>query len=217
MAYKEIKIQNHNLAFSDVGTTPLKDPSVPMVPRGSAVITPSGDLAKTGIESIIHVAPGSMTRGGAEYDPSKEGLILSLKNGLHIAKNKKLTCLAMPFIGGGIFLGALKMTKPQLAGLIIDTVSAEKPAFDITFVTWGAEDTKVFTDLLKVKNDPRLKQVEGSITDFKIHKCATIVNAANMEIIFGAGVSGVIGNATGSPEKINQMAKELIQKSKSQK
>jgi O-acetyl-ADP-ribose deacetylase (regulator of RNase III) len=211
--YLEMKKDHHQLVISSEKTKAYKEVADhKMVPRGSAVLTPSGHLEKSGIKRIIHAATGSMTKSGPNFDPTLEGLKLSLKNSLVIAQKQGLKCIAVPFIGGGIFLHAFKMTKTQLAEAILESTIAEKSKPEIIFVTWGAEDTAIFQTLLKKHAHPHIRTVEGSITDFKIHKCETIVNAANMEIVFGGGISGVIGNATGQGPEINKMAQELIHK-----
>ena len=50
----------------------------------------------------------------------------------------------------------------------------------------------------------------GDICQFITHNCSTIVNAANMEVRFGAGISNIIGNATGQRANINNEAKNHI-------
>ncbi len=186
-----------------------------MVPRGSAVITDSGLLKKTGITHIIHAATGSMTRSGSDFEPSLEGIDLSIKNALILAKNNKHKSLAIPFLGGGIFLGSLGSDKKKLADFIIQkTADHHKGKLDIKFVTWSEEDTKIFESSLNALKDKKFKRhanvVKGSITDFKTHHCTVIVNAANMEIAFGGGLSGVIGKATGVSNEIDKSAKEII-------
>ncbi len=37
----------------------------------------------------------------------------------------------------------------------------------------------------------------GSIVDFRLHRASAIVNAANMEVSFGGGISGPIATAAG--------------------
>jgi O-acetyl-ADP-ribose deacetylase (regulator of RNase III) len=181
-----------------------------MVPRGSAVMTPSGALERTGIKNIIHVAPGSMTKSGTKFSPSLEGLRLSLKNVLIIAEKQKLPCVAIPFIGGGIFLNSLNKTKLEVAKELIASVSQSTSIPAVTFVTWGNEDTLIFKEALKTNTHKNIRLASGSITDFKTHQCPTIVNAANMEVQFGGGLSGVIGKATGDPEIIDGAVKEAI-------
>lgn len=212
--YFEHQVSGETYAISAAKTSRLKKiEAVGMVPRGAAVLTPSGALKTQGIQHIIHAAPGAMTETGKNFNPTLKGLRTSLLNSVELANKKGLYCLAVPFIGGGIFLNAFKMTKEELAKDIVKTLQKIKPAQSIVFVTWGQEDTEIFK---KVMADLAVKEnfslAPGSITDFKTHKCDTIVNAANMEVSFGGGISGVIGNATEKGEEIDAGAKELIQK-----
>ena len=57
----------------------------------------------------------------------------------------------------------------------------------------------------------KISLVRGSITDFNVHGADAIVNAANMEVIFGGGISGRIGDATNAAEEINESAQMAIQ------
>jgi len=50
----------------------------------------------------------------------------------------------------------------------------------------------------------------GDICQLATHNCSTIVNAANMEVSFGDGVSRIIGDATGERANINNEAKTHI-------
>jgi O-acetyl-ADP-ribose deacetylase (regulator of RNase III) len=208
----EATIKDKNLMISDKGTRSRSVVAkANMIPRGSALLTPSGELAYQGITNIIHAAPGAMSRSEKDFEPTLKGLKLSLKNSLRIADKMKLECLAVPFIGGGIFLNSFKMTKAELAEAIVRTVVKFKADAVTTFVAYGAEDTEIFKKVLtKYSTNPRVKLVSGSITDFNLHKCPTIVNAANMEVQFGGGISGVIGRATGKSDEIDAIAAEMI-------
>ena len=214
LKYFEHQINGDTYAISAAKTSRLKKvEAVDMVPRGSAVMTPSGALKTQGISHIIHAAPGAMTESGKNFNPTLKGLRISLYNSVELAKKKDLHCLAIPFIGGGIFLHAFKMNKEQLAKDIVQSMIRYKPSQNVVFVTWGQEDTEIFQKVMGQLSAPdNFSLAPGSITDFKTHKCDTIVNAANMEISFGAGISGVIGNASEKSEEINAGAKELIQK-----
>jgi O-acetyl-ADP-ribose deacetylase (regulator of RNase III) len=52
--------------------------------------------------------------------------------------------------------------------------------------------------------------VQGSITNFSAHGASAIINAANMEVQFGGGISGAIARASASEENINQEALDVI-------
>lgn len=212
--YFETQVNGETYAISAAKTSRMKRvEAAGMVPRGAAVLTPSGALKSSGIVNIIHAAPGAMTESGKNFDPTLKGLHYSLYNSVELAKIKKFECLAVPFIGGGIFLHAFKMNKEQLATDIVKSMMKLKPAQKIVFVTWGQEDTEIFKRVMeKLSTSDNFSLAPGSITDFKTHKCDTIVNAANMEISFGGGISGVIGNATEKSSEIDAGAKELIQK-----
>lgn len=197
-----------------------------MFPRGSAVLTRSGDLSKSGIKHIIHAAPGAMASDGPEFSPSMEGLKLSVKNSLYLAKEMGLECVAMPFIGSGIFQTALGVTKEKLASEILVAALDANTKVRVVFVPFGEEDTAIFNslmksppkrglkDLVKFKRDlpPNFILAPGSILDFPTHKCDTIVNAANMELQFGGGLSGRIATATGQAEAINSIARDFLTK-----
>ena len=83
------------------------------------------------------------------------------------------------------------------------------------FVTFGDEDTQLFKNALKKYGGALTSQqvalTPGSITDFKLHGASAIVNAANMEVRFGGGLSGAIGKATGEANKIDEEARQGIQ------
>jgi len=87
----------------------------------------------------------------------------------------------------------------------------------IVFVPYSEEDQGIFQGVLDELRtrypDQRLNGIEirrGDITYFGTHQCSTIVNAANMEVQFGEGLSGIIGDATGQREDINREAKDRI-------
>jgi len=52
--------------------------------------------------------------------------------------------------------------------------------------------------------------IRGSLTDFAQHGASAIINAADLEDIFAAGISGVIAQATGKEAEINIEAKQAI-------
>jgi len=186
-----------------------------MIPRGSALITDSGELKSSGITHIIHAATGSMTKSSEAFKPTLEGITNSIINSISLAHEFKHKTIAIPFLGGGIFLGSLGLLKKELAKNIIQAALNNNPhKLIISFVTWSSEETRVFKDLYQklVKDNSKYKVVRGSITDFNIHKSSVIVNAANMEVIFGGGLSGVIGEATKSSTKIDSSAKKFIEK-----
>jgi len=46
--------------------------------------------------------------------------------------------------------------------------------------------------------------VDAGITSFHGHQCPVIMNGANMEVRFGGGLSGTIGQATAHEQQIDQ-------------
>ncbi len=90
-----------------------------MLPRGSALITQSGNLAAQGIERIIHAASGSAGNVTEHFIPTLEGVSLSVNNSLRLARTHKMNRVAIPFIGRGIFLTRSGATPQQLGETII--------------------------------------------------------------------------------------------------
>lgn len=189
--------------------------SLGMAPRGSASITKSGKLAETGIKSIIHIAAGSMSSSEKELAPSLEGAVLGVKNGLFLAKKSGHHCAAIPFIGSGIFLARSGVTKPKLAQELYNAVREDIGDMKAVFVAYSKEDHDLFKGL--VDRGPKdIKLVQGSITDFSLHKCDVIFNAANTELVFGGGLSGHIGGKTGARQEIDSINKKLIERLKNE-
>jgi len=185
-----------------------------MIPRGSAVITASGNLETHGIKHIIHAASGSMTRAGPEFDPSVEGVTHSVRNSLALARQYGHKRVAVPFIGGKIFVARIGISAQDLANSIVDAVIMSRGDLEICFVTFGDEDTELFRAALRRHQSSlsrgAVQVTPGSITDFSVHKATAIVNAANMEVQFGGGLSGAIARATGRAAEIDREAKQAI-------
>jgi len=87
----------------------------------------------------------------------------------------------------------------------------------IVFVPYSEADRQIFQRVLDELTTrypaERLAGIEirrGDITYFGTHQCSTIVNAANMEVQFGGGISEIIGDATGERANIDQVAVNLI-------
>lgn len=188
--------------------------SLNMLPRGSALITSAGELEKTGIKNIIHAATGSMTKSGGNFEPTLKSIEDSIINSLKLAKNHGHKRIAIPFIGGAIFLGRIGVSAPELAETIIKSAVNNRNGLEISFVAFGENPTALFQEILK-KNYPQISAdqvnvVNGSITEFDLHKASAIVNAANMEVLFGGGLSGAIARATNRMQQIDDEALELI-------
>ncbi len=182
-----------------------------MAPLGSAAITSSGALAEKGIKHIIHAATGSMAKTGEIYNPSLESIDNSIKNAIKIADKYNIKSVAIPFIGSGIFISRMGTTKEKLAFLLLKA-SATGNAH-VVAVAYDEKDLKVFTkayEKLEAPEKKKVKLVKGSITDYSLHKSVAIINAANIELVFGGGVSGHIGKASGKSQEINQECRKLI-------
>ena len=188
--------------------------SAGMLPRGSALLTSSGNLAKHGIRHIIHAATGSMTKTGPKFDPTMKGVTDSIRNALNLAKNFGDHRLAIPFLGGKIFIDRIGVSPQTLADHIVETAIQYRGDLELRFVTLGNEDTQIFKNSLakygKSLSSTQVSLVSGSITQFSLHGASAIVNAANMEVSFGGGLSGVIANAAGNAKKIDQEAQKAI-------
>lgn len=193
-----------------------------MLPRGSALITSSGALKQTGIVSIIHAASGAMTRTGGHYEPTLESVKLSVANSIALAEKNSHLRIAIPLIGGGIFLQRMGVSPAQLAAEIIKAARASRSMIEVRFVAFAEADVQAFRDGWKIveREDYRhmdgMEINQGSITEFNVHRASAIVNAANTEVRFGGdgvtggGLAGAIGRATGDFHGINAEAAEVI-------
>ena len=178
-----------------------------LAPRGSATLTSSGELSKKGITHIVHAAYGSMTRNSKTYAPSISALKLSLTNSIRLAIDNKFKTIAIPFLGSGIFLERMNVSKNDLASNILSILYQHSSQISIVLVAYGKYDFELFKSLNK---DKKIKIVNGSIIDFSVHNSKVIVNAANTELIFGGGLSGVIGKATHKIREINKANQDII-------
>ncbi len=223
---RPIELDDESLKFISTQGT-VYNPKVVsknLAPRGSALRTSSGPgLLAKGIQAILHVAPGAMdpnlwAEPDSLYKPTLESVALSVKNSLILANRFGHKRVAIPLIGGKIFAGAIGVSTDVLAETILRAALSEQGSVEIV---WVDQDQKNFNALqlamTKVLQEPEfqskpvpMKSMLGSITDFNLHRCDAIVNAANMEVTFGGGISGVIGIATGGSGEINSFAQEII-------
>ena len=185
-----------------------------MLPRGSAIVTSSGNLSQQGIQHIIHAATGSMTRNGPKFDPTVKSVTDSVRNSLDLARNNGDHRVAIPFIGGKIFVERIGVSPQELADRIVESAIKNRGNLELRFVTFGDEDTQLFKHAL-AKYGASLTPAQaavmpGSITDHSLHGASVIINAANLEVQFGGGLSGAIGRATGNSHKIDQEAQDAI-------
>lgn len=193
--------------ISAEGTTLYQDVArLHCVPRGAALLTSSGKLIDSGIQAILHAASGSWRETGPHFIPTIEGVELALRNCFILARKNNLRSVAMPFIGAGIFLNKLKTTKQILIATI---VSAASPFPDvlITVAFINRSDYQLCRRIL-ASSESHVTLVEQNL--LKIPGVSAIINAANMEVIFGTGVSGIIGKATGAEQAINAEARKYI-------
>lgn len=165
-------------------------------PLGSSVWTSSGHLAGSGITGIAQAASGAMARG-VGLEPTRYSIAASIRNSLVLAQSHGASAVAVPFIASGRFLTRVQPVcgKSELAGIITETLVAFRGAVEAVIVAWSDEDHALFAPYVSHANEPGLRLVKGSITDFAAHACPAIMNAANMEVRFGAGVSGGIADA----------------------
>ena len=199
------------LSFQGVDQEDIKKAkTMKLAPKGSASITASGNLSPSGIKAILHAATGSMTKSGKDYDPDLKSIELSIKNSILLAKTNQHSSIAVPFIGSGIFLSRIGVTKEELASAIIKTMNEEAKGIKVVFVAYGDEDFKLAKAANSKIKDSKVSVVKGSITDYNAHKSSAIVNAANTELVFGGGLSGVIGKATGKSRDIDSENRMIL-------
>jgi O-acetyl-ADP-ribose deacetylase (regulator of RNase III) len=187
--------------------------SLNMVPLGASVWTSSGNLADSNITAIAQAASGAMGHFGVGFDPTRDSIAACIENSFLLASRQGYTSLAVPFIASGIFIHRIlpAIDKDELASLIVQSCQSYRGSVDAVIVAYGASDMSDFENAMQNNTDEGVTLVEGSITDYADHKCAAIVNAANMEVIFGGGISGRIGAATGEIQQIDAEAAIMIQ------
>jgi O-acetyl-ADP-ribose deacetylase (regulator of RNase III) len=185
-----------------------------MVPRGSAVATSAGALSAQGITMILHAATGAMTRSGGLFEPTLESVALSVENSLKLARDARHKRVAIPFIGGSIFISRIGASAAELADRIVEAALKERDGLELRFVIYSPDEVGYFTEALRRRGVDSMSEeiavVQGSITNFSAHGASAIINAANMEVQFGGGISGAIARASASEENINQEALDVI-------
>lgn len=193
-------------------------PSLNMLPRGSALLTSSGRLKKKGIKFIIHAAPGAMSpppksKTPEVFEPTIDSVKASIANSLALAKIEKIRKLAVPLVGGGIWLRRIGTTPDELADAIVSAALDNRGDVQVVFVGFKRKDADTFRQaIMRAASDvpSGVSVAQGSITDPSVHGASAIVNAANMEVQFGGGLSGAIGNATGQKAELNAEASAAI-------
>ncbi|NHE58707.1 macro domain-containing protein [Cyclobacterium plantarum] len=196
-----------------------------LLPRGSALLTGAGKLAPD-INSIFHAATGTMM----PYFPSQtyyEPSLLSVENAISacfaLAKANGNNRLAIPYIGGKIFKGRIfdgqgvseEDQNHKLVASIVGAsiTNAKLTGLDFCFVVFDTATNLLFSHEIKKSYDElnfSKKLMVGDIVDFSLHQCDGIVNAANMEVQFGGGISGAIAKASQDQDNIDKDARSGI-------
>lgn len=186
--------------------------SMGLLPRGSALLTSSGYLTEVGIKAIVHAAPGSFFHRKDPLIPNIESLENSVRNSVRLAERFGFTRMAIPLIGGGIFLKRLHIGLDDLAEVIIRASLKASGKMKFAFVGFDVEARDAFQNaLLKFgKPIPQVEIYQGSLTDFSLHHSEVIVNPANTEVRFGQGLSGVIAKESRARKRIDQEAKAIL-------
>jgi O-acetyl-ADP-ribose deacetylase (regulator of RNase III) len=190
-----------------------------LLPAGSAFYTSSGKLQNRGILGIIHAATGSSSRDGKGLSPTLASVANSVRNAMILAQRHEHTKIAIPFIGGAIFLSRIMTTLEELAGVIIKAAIEHKGSLKVALVPYGDQDTQLFQKVLDKlladeqyanARDGSIEICAGDITMKNIHGADVIVNAANTEAKFGGGLSGAIGHATSQQQQIDREASKIV-------
>ncbi len=194
-----------------------------LVPRGSAVISSGGNMAPT-INAVLQAGTGTMDTNYNPMQPYYQPSLQSVEDSISacfqlggINSNKRI---AVPFIGGNIFksrifkgqnLPVSKQDELLVSAIVNATItSAGQDNVDFCLVAYDTLSYNLFLADLQ-KNHPSVDTnthlVQGDITDYSLHGSDAVVNAANMEVVYGGGMSGSIGRAVG-----NQVAQDKIAK-----
>ena len=146
-------------------------------------------------------------------EPTLDSIQASIENGFDLIKANGFQRMAVPFVGGGYFLSRIGGTKPDLIDRIV-LACLTKYAAETVIVIYKDPPLHTAFEHSIVKQfpalDPKTIVVDAGITNFHAHKAPVIMNGANMEVVFGDGVSGSIGDATGQRTAINAEAKGYI-------
>lgn len=144
-------------------------------PKGCASLTESGHLSSRGISYIIHAATGSMGSFDESTEPTLQSISESVKSSIRLAKIYGIKKIAIPLIGGKIFLDRLEMKDGDrlvldtnekmliLAKTIIGAVYAEDIQIEYSFIGYSETDADIFeqasTEILK--NEGWLRQLKN--------------------------------------------------------
>lgn len=189
--------ENEDLrGFCPEAGSPL-DPKPFYAPLGSSVWTSSGQLSQRNITAIAQAASGGM-KSGPGFEPTRASVAASVENSLALAAGHGYSKLAIPFIGGGIFYGRIlpKISLAELAEVIVNAAENGCGIVQPVVVAFANSDVAHFKNAIAKLGATKVTVVQGSIMDHDLHGCNAIVNAANMEVMFGGGISGKIAHAT---------------------
>ncbi|MBL7670885.1 MAG: hypothetical protein JNM39_10405 [Bdellovibrionaceae bacterium] len=221
-----------------------------LAPPGCSSITPSGELVQTGIKAIIHAASASMGPFDDTTEPTEETISQSVKSGVLLAARFGIRRIAIPLIGGNIFVDRVRFNTEQdlnrfektqrLAEVIINAVTAVDPGLEYRFIGYDPEGATQFQNaetanwatkpwhvkllsnlshlLSNLSNSAvgktsfkaRSLVLKGNILDFSLHGADAIMNAANMELQFGGGLSGAIASKSERAQEIDDANLNLI-------
>lgn len=190
-----------------------------LLPIGSAYYTSSGAMKASGITGIIHAAIGSISRNGKGLTPTLQSVSNCVKNSITLAIKNFHSKIAIPFIGGMIFLQRTGLDPEVLARAVIKSALDHKGRIlRVSLVTFGEEHTNLFQKILKElladsHYSEHVNSVEicpGDITKFATHGADVIVNAANIEGRFFGGVSGAIALASENAAAIDREAAKIV-------
>jgi len=127
--------------------------------------------------------------------------------------------VALPFIGGMLFLQRTGLDPDVLARAVIRTAIENKGRhLEVRLVTFGEEHTNLFQSILMEflaqpqysEHTSSISVCPGDITKFETHGCDVIVNAANIEGRFFGGVSGAIALASQNAAAIDKEAAKIV-------
>ena len=121
----------------------------------------------------------------------------------------------MPLVGGGIWLtdNRIKTTSDKLADAIVSTAIDNRGDVQVVFVGFSKADAELFRQaVMRAAPDvpDGVSIVQGDITVPSVHGASAIVNAANMEVRFGGGLSRAIGKASEQQQEIDAEARDAI-------
>ncbi|CFW93095.1 protein of unknown function [endosymbiont DhMRE of Dentiscutata heterogama] len=213
------------------------------LPAGCALMTDTLDgsgngssiLNSKGITHIIHAGPKERSKFPSDEE-FIECVVKSVQNCIILAERNNSEKLAVPFVGGDIFLGKCdpeKLAEGIIRGVANQLAECQKLE-EVTLIDYSGntrhlflekvqqvkgdlfgftnffDKDKHFAAALKGKPTKGLQVKVGDIRNKSLHSCSAIVNAANTYYGMGSGLAGAIKAQTGNAEKIDAKAKELI-------